>query len=202
MVRDAYDLVSHAYRDDDDEDGVQVAWLEEAFSQLHPPADVLDLGCGIGVPSTQWFASQGHRVVGIDISQMQIQRAQVLVPQADFVCADMTAWPFPVEVFDVVTAMYSMIHVPVDDHPDLLVRIASALKPGGRFLGVVGWESWTGTEDDWLGVPGATMYWSHADRATYLEWFAEAGLAVESDRFVPDTLSDGGHMLVLARRSA
>jgi len=41
------------------------------------------------------------------------------------------------------------------------------------------------------------MYWSHADRATYLALLKETGFEVLWTRFIPE--GTGGHTLVLAR---
>jgi hypothetical protein len=46
------------------------------------------------------------------------------------------------------------------------------------------------TEDGWLGG-ATTMWWSHADAATYRTWLGEVGLEVISEEFVPE--GDSGH---------
>ena len=43
------------------------------------------------------------------------------------------------------------------------------------------------------------MYWSHADRETYLAWLKDAGFDVLWTRFIPE--GDSGHTLVLAKRA-
>jgi len=43
------------------------------------------------------------------------------------------------------------------------------------------------------------MYWSHADRETYLAWLAKAGFEVVWTRFIPE--GDSGHTLLLAKRA-
>lgn len=65
-------------------------------------------------------------------------------------------------------------------------------------MDTLGSVAWTGTERDWLGVEGATMYWSHADAQTYRRWLGEVGLEVVGDEFVPE--GTGGHHLFNARR--
>src|SRR5207245_9674708 len=65
---------------------------------------------------------------------------------------------------------------------------------GGYLLATVGSGSWTGTEDDWLGAP---MYWSHADRATYVAWLEQTGFEVLWTRFIPE--GTGGHTLIFAK---
>lgn len=195
VVRDGYDRISRAYRGDDDDDGQYAGWLTELAALIPAVGKVLDLGCGNGIPVARWLADRGHLVHGVDLSPVMIERARSLVPEATFECADMTSVELPPARWDAVVAFYSLIHVPVDEQPPLLARISSWLRPGGHAMLIVGVRAWTGTEDDWL---GATMYWSHTDRETYLAWLAEAGFEVLWDRFIPE--GDGGHTLVLARR--
>jgi SAM-dependent methyltransferase len=199
IVREGYDRISHAYRSDsgDEARADYAAWLDELRQRVPLGASVLDLGCGCGVPAAQLLAGD-YDVTGVDISPVQIARAQQLVPQARFVCADMTALDFSPGSFAAVVSLYAIIHVPLAEQPGLFRAIHSWLEPGGYLLATVGADAWTGTEQDWLGVAGGTMYWSHADPTTYQRWLQEAGFAVIWSRFVPE--GDGGHTLVLARR--
>ena len=194
IVRDGYDRISREYRGDEDEDGRYAVWLGELAALVPEGGRVLDLGCGNGIPAARWLAAHGFAVYGVDFSQVMIERARTLLPEATFECADMTSLDLPPASQDAVVAFYSLIHVPVEEQPSLLAQIASWLRPGGCAMLIVGVGAWTGTEDDWL---GATMYWSHADRDTYLAWLTQAGFEIEWDRFVPE--GDGGHTLVLAR---
>ena len=109
---------------------------------------------------------------------MQVERARELVPGAHFVCADMTTAEFEPESFDAIVAFYSIINVPLAEQPALLRRFAGWLAPGGWLLAVVGRDPWTGIEENWRGVPGARMYYSHADVAKYRTWLRDAGLAI------------------------
>jgi 2-polyprenyl-3-methyl-5-hydroxy-6-metoxy-1,4-benzoquinol methylase len=52
-----------------------------------PPPAGLSAGCGCGVPVARSLADAGFRVVGIDISERQVERARRLVPQATFIQA-------------------------------------------------------------------------------------------------------------------
>jgi SAM-dependent methyltransferase len=128
---------------------------------------------------------------------VQIRRATELVARAEFVCADISTIAFEPDSFDAVVSFFALIHLPLEDQPSLLERIAAWLRPSGLFLATTGYWAWTGAEENWLGG-GVPMWWSHADVATYRKWITTAGLSIEREEFVPE--GDGGHALFWARR--
>jgi cyclopropane fatty-acyl-phospholipid synthase-like methyltransferase len=198
LVRQGYDHISYQYRDDaghgpaNDQPDYE-AWLAELMPLLHDGDPVLDLGCGCGVPATAVLAER-FKVTGVDLSPVQIERARRLVPAARFECADMASVYFSSQSFAAIVSFYAIIHVPVEEQPGIFKNIFRWLRPGGYLLATVGSGAWTGTEDDWLGAP---MYWSQADRATYITWLDETGFDVVWTRFIPE--GTGGHTLVFAR---
>jgi 2-polyprenyl-3-methyl-5-hydroxy-6-metoxy-1,4-benzoquinol methylase len=197
VVRRGYDALSYHYRQDDADDGQYGAWLGDLLARLPTSADVLDLGCGCGVPAARFLASAGHRVTGVDISEVQIERARRLVPSATFMRADAVELDLPPARFDAVLCLYTLIHIPLVHQPGLIGRIASWLRPGGWLLATTGHNAWTGTQDNWLGGRAA-MWWSHADARTYRSWHQQAGLTVTAATFVPE--GAGGHTLFWAQR--
>lgn len=197
LVRESYDRISQAYRGDDEPPDRYLSWLGELTPTLAPGAAVLDVGCGNGVPSCRWLVEQGFVVTGIDFSTTQISRALRLVPGATFLELDMTEAAFDDSSFDGILALYSTIHVPVDEQPALFERMGSWLRPGGHLLTMIGTSAGTSTEEDWLGAP---MYWSQASPEDSLSWIREGGLQIRSTREIPDWLSDETHLLVLAQR--
>jgi SAM-dependent methyltransferase len=204
-VARGYDQVSEAYRDDDYEfagSGYERI-LRLALPALEPADRVVELGCGNGIPVTRALAER-CRVTGIDISAVQLARARRLVPAASFARADMGTLDFRPASLAAVVAFWSIIHVPLEDQRGLLGRVLDWLRPGGLFVCSVGYNYWVGQEDDWLEVPGATMYWSHVDRDTYREWFTAAGFATEREDFLPDSLGPtaSGATVFFARKPA
>lgn len=202
LVRRGYDEISIAYRSDDprpDPAGTTSTaaygtWVEELGLHLEPGARVLDLGCGAGVPADRQLVDAGFDVTGVDISEVQIERARHLVPGATFVCEDMVAFAAGVDSFDAVVSFYALIHVPLEDQRPLFGRIRRWLRPGGFLLAIVGQDRWTGVED-YMGTP---MFWDHADTPTYLEWLAAENMDVLWHRRIPEAAS--AHTLVLAQR--
>ncbi len=201
LVRRGYDAISRAYRDDEGQSNPSnaedvtryTAWIGELAGLLKPKARVLDLGCGAGVPATKLLVRAGFDVVGVDISQVQIERARQLVPGPTFIEADMVTWEPELAFFDAVVSFFALIHVPIQNQKDLFPRIRRWLRPGGLLLAIVGQHEWTGLED----YLGAAMLWEHGEVATYLDWMQGAGLEPIWNRFIPE--GTGGHALVLAR---
>ncbi len=89
----------------------------------------------------------------------------------------MTEVEFPNGKFGAVVCLYALIHVPLDEQPELIRKIRGWLAPGGWFLVVTGHTAWTGVEGNWLGS-GTPMYWSHADADTYASWFEKWGFRI------------------------
>ena len=197
VVRRGYDAVSRFYREADGADGEYAPWIALVRKGVGPGGAVLDLGCGCGVPVARALAAAGCVVTGVDISEVQVQRARELVPGGTFIRADVSDVDFPPETFDAVVSFFALIHLPLAEQPALLSRIATWLRPGGLFVATVGHRAWTGTEDNWLGS-GATMWWSHADADSYRSWIERAGLTVEAEDFVPE--GDSGHALFVSRK--
>lgn len=106
--------------------GQYEAWLEELEKRLSARAGVLDIGCG--VPVARRLAAAGHVVTGVDVSEVQVERARALGPDATFLRADVTDIDFPDGSFDAVVALYALIHMPLDRQPRLL-RACSLAAP-------------------------------------------------------------------------
>lgn len=197
IVRAGYDAVSHLYRADDDAPPRYLAWLRELDRRLHGRSRILDLGCGCGVPIARRLADAGHDVVGVDISDVQIERARRLVPGARFVRADAGDLTYDEESLDAIVCLYTLIHLPRHEQPDLIRSFGRWLRPGGLLLATVGVYEVDGGEENWLGG-GAPMWWSHPDAETYRRWVRDAGLSIEIDTFEPE--GAGGHQLLLATK--
>ena len=198
IVQQGYDQLGSAYRlhYEGADPNRYSNWLTTLVELLPANGRVLELGCADGIPTARYL-SEFVDYVGIDLSPIQIEQARRNVPQAQFDIADMTTLVFPDNSFDGVVALYSIIHLPVAEQPDLLTAIHRWLKPAGYFLCVVGAGSWTGTDEDWIS-PGIRMYWSHADAATYQAWFIELGFTILDSHFVAE--AEAGHTFFLLRK--
>ena len=145
------------------------------------------------------FLSHCFQVVGVDFAEAQIQLARELVPQAEFLCQDITDLTFPDATFDAICSYYSIIHIPRQAHEGIFQQFFRLLKPSGLALLCLGADD---LEDDivedYLGV---RMYWSHYDIETNLDMIAACGFETIWSRVVADATSPGSaHLFVLLQK--
>ena len=173
-------------------------YVDQLADRLPLGARVLDLGCGNGKKLGR-LAGRGFRLTGLDVSAEQLRLARAEVAEATFLHADFAQLAVDPQSLDAVTALYSLMHVPRAEHPALLARIQSWLRPGGLFLASlshVGGPDWTG---EWLGVE---MFFSGYDAETNCRLLREAGLDLLHDEmvFMQEPGGEVGFLWVLARR--
>lgn len=154
-------------------------FVGELRERLPPGARILDLGCGDGA-KTKLLAEFAH-VVAVDVSAEQIRLARVTVPEASVVHADFLELEYPDESFDAVTAFYSFMHVPRDEHPALLARIRRWLVPGGLFLAPMSTLGGPDRVENWLGVD---MFFSGWDAQANARVVREAGFEALVDEVI------------------
>ncbi len=127
-IADRYDLITKLLSY-----GQDARWKRTliARARLQPGERVLDLACGTGDLAFA-AASQGTRVVGLDLTHRMLQLAARKSAAAGLVTGDMTHLPFGPRSFEVVTTGYGLRNVP--DLAAAIDEIARVLRPGGRLL--------------------------------------------------------------------
>jgi len=203
LVRRGYDTIAERYAEwAASFESPAMRWVEKLEQRLPERSRVLDLGCGGGGPATRTLAAR-HDLVGVDISERQLERARRLVPKARFVRADAAEVDFEPESFDAVVSLFMLGHVPRAKQRPLLERIFEWLAPGGWLLATFGTANTDDeVEPDWLGAP---MFFASYDEAWNRRAVESAGFVLEEARVVP--FEEPGHgvvsfMWVLARKPA
>ncbi|HEU4745414.1 MAG TPA: class I SAM-dependent methyltransferase [Anaerolineales bacterium] len=197
-VKEGYNAIANRYLAERSRDSADVRLLDEFVEQLPANAEVLDAGCGAGVPIGQMLSKHFH-VTGVDFSKTQIELAKRNVPKGTFLCEDMTKLDFPDNTFDGITSYYAIIHVPRQEHQSLLANFHRMLKPGGLALLCLGAEHLIDDVDE--DFFGARMYWSHYDRGTYLELLKELRFKIIWSKLVADESCESArHLFVLAQK--
>jgi tRNA (cmo5U34)-methyltransferase len=94
---------------------------------------ILDLGSGTGVTAERVLSIHpGAHLIGIDSSDEMLAHAGRRVPVASFVVARLQD-PLPSGPFDLVVSAFAIHHLDGSAKAELFDRVASVLRPGGRF---------------------------------------------------------------------
>lgn len=123
LVRKGYNKAAENYK-----------YLDQLIGLLTPEATILDIGCGAGIPIDKYLAEKGFKVIGIDISEKQIELLKQNVPQASFEVKDMSELNEGEYQVDAVVSFYAIFHIPRETQEELFRKINSFLSVGGLIL--------------------------------------------------------------------
>ncbi len=185
IIQKGYDQIAETYLD-----WTRKTRLEERekyssylLNNLPPGVHILELGCGAGKPTTQHLAAR-FRVTGVDISGKQIQLARKNVAGTRFIQSDMGKLNFPVNSFSGVCAFYVFNHLPREELPAMLGKIAIWLQPGGLFVASFGIaDEAEAFDENWHGAP---TYWSSYAPEKTRELIESAGMEIVSAELETD----------------
>jgi len=178
----------------------QVKFLSEFSSRMPSNSRVLDAGCGNGAYSR--ILSEKFEVIGVDISEKQIELAKKNAPKAQFICQDMTKLTFPDDHFNGILSFYAIIHIPREEHYQLLKDFYRVLKVNGIVL-----LTFHCTDDpesyveDFFG-PEIKMFWSGFDKASNLKMVQDVGFKIIWSKLVLESPKWGEtyHLFVMAEK--
>jgi ubiquinone/menaquinone biosynthesis C-methylase UbiE len=200
LVQAGYNAIAVKYLETRTADAADVQLLQALVQRLPPGATILDVGCGPGVPVTR-LLSQVFTVIGVDFAEKQLRLARQLVPQARFVCQDLTTLTFPDHTFDAICAYYAIIHIPRQEHWALLRSFQRMVKPSGFALLCMGAGDLAEDIDE--NYLGTRMYWSHYDGQTNLKMVQACGFEVMWSQVVADRTDPGAaHLFMLGQKTA
>jgi SAM-dependent methyltransferase len=153
--------------------------LREALDRSereHAPGNAVDLGCGQGIESVE-LLRRGWTVLAIDAEPEGVRRLRERVGDA----ARLTTAVSPMQdaelpATDLVHASFSLPFCPPEAFPELWMRIRTALRPGGRFVGEL-----FGDRDTWASDPTMTFFEVGAARALFDGMEIESFVEEEED---------------------
>lgn len=189
VVARGYDAIGPRYREWSHASPVRLDKVRELLGLMPDRGTVVDLGCGPGEPATRLLAER-HRVVGVDLSAVQLRLAQRAAPGAAFVRADMTRLALRPGSIDAVASFYALGHLPPESHAPLLRSVAGWLRPGGVLLASAPLTAGEDVEADWLGVP---MYFGGIGEQATHDAVRAAGLHLTSAEVIEED-EGGGHL--------
>jgi len=186
-VRNGYDGMAATYRRE--REASEASVVESFLAGLSADDRLLDAGCGQGTPVLNRLPDRVDSI-GVDLSASMLDLARDRTDTA-LVRGDLTRLPVAADAVDAVTALHSVIHVPMSEHPTVFREFARALRPGGRLYltAATGEGGWSGANEDWLGS-GELMAWSFPGLDRTRDQLREAGFRVTAERVLDDTVGD------------
>ena len=113
---------------------IGVTTVRDWAKQLPRGGEILDIGCGHGVPNAKALIEDGFSVYGVDASVKLIAAFRACFPNAQAECAAVEHSSLFARSFDGILACGLMFLLPPDVQATIIHKVALALKPGGRFL--------------------------------------------------------------------
>ncbi len=105
-----------------------------AKDRLPRSAEILDVGCGSGVPIAQSLVNDGFSVWGVDASPSLISAYRLNLPGMPAVCEPAQDSSFFDRNFVGVVSIGLIFLLSEEDQRRLLTSVANVLEPSGRFL--------------------------------------------------------------------
>lgn len=170
--------------------------FDETVALTKPEARILDLGCGSGSPYDKYFSDKGFRLTGVDFSDKQIALARKKNPSGTYITGDISEFKTD-QKYDVVLALFSILHVPRNEHRALFENIYSWLNDGGVFLLTISDKP----EGELIEreFTGANMLWSYFDYPTYITMLEDIGFVVEVSKNQKDYSLEPHNWVILRK---
>ena len=115
-------------------DGIGSSSVRSWIKNLPKNSNVLDLGCGSGIPITKILIEKEMNVYGIDASSTLLQEFQKNFPNIPVECEGVENSEFFNIKFDAIIAWGLIFLLSSDTQIKLLNKISKSLKTGGRLL--------------------------------------------------------------------
>lgn len=201
-TRDSYDAIAASYAEETRDLLDRLLYVRAGvvlFAELVRAiggGPVADVGCGPG-HTTALLRELGADTFGIDLSPAMIEIARREHPGARFEVGSMTDLDLADASLAGVLAWWSLIHIPDDVVPDVLLQFHRVLRPGGVLaVGFHVGEKSSGHDNEPASTPTDTH---HRPPEQVAHWLRAAGFTVEAQHLLrPDDPTPGA--ILFARR--
>lgn len=172
-IEESYDKMGERYHNYRDNEKFKVE-LEKFIELLPSSGEVLDAGCGVGQPVSQFLVKRGFNVTGVDISSRMVELAKRNVPEGAFFQKNILTLDFTNEAFDGIICVYTLWHIPRADHAFIIKNFHRMLKDNGILVINTGVRESEGMSE-FFGEP---MLWSNNSTQKTLALVKEVGFEI------------------------
>ncbi len=149
------------YREDREVRYEEEDLFQKLFENLDDSAEILDLGCGTGLPFDRYLIDNGYDLIGADIAEKHVEKARENIPKAEIVQGDFFEVDIDNESLEAIVSFYAIFHIPREEHRELFEQINDWLKHDGYILVTIAStemenskKSWNGAEIQWSSYEG------------------------------------------------
>ena len=122
LVKEGYNKAAEDYSKNRDQ-FKNINYLEKLIELLKTNSKILDLGCGSEKPIDKFLTDNGFQVIGIDISNKQIELARKNVPEAKFEIKDISELKENEYRVDAVVSFYTIFHLKRETHSNIFKKL-------------------------------------------------------------------------------
>lgn len=126
----SYDKIVDWYDSNRDKTLMEKEYLNLIVDSIPAGGSILDLGCGTGMPISDFFIQKKYKVMGIDGSEKMIALCKKRFPKEHWICVDMREMKLH-EQFDAIIAWNSFFHIPQEDQRRLFPIFETHVESNG-----------------------------------------------------------------------
>lgn len=149
------------------------AWLDRFLDLLPVNGQILDIGCGNGMPIADYFIRQGFQVSGVDSSPPMIDRCLQRFPEQRWAVADMRTLALG-NRFDGLIAWDSFFHLTREDQRQMF----TIFRQHANSLAVLMFTSGTSNGEAIGTFEGEALYHASLAPEEYRQLLQEQGFSV------------------------
>ena len=202
IVKNGYDLGKYAkyFGNKKELNLFEKRYFNQLIECIPEKSNILDLGCGTGLPYDAYLVEHGHNITGIDNVDNHIKLAKKNVKEGNYILADFTKYKFKKNSFNAIIMMYSIFHILRKEHECIIKFINEYLVNNGFMLIVMCVQEADEVEIDYNFCGNVKMAWSSYNSEKNIELIETNGFEIIQYDNESDYSSEEDFLWILAKK--
>jgi SAM-dependent methyltransferase len=116
----------------------EYTYFLDEFMHVVRKGKILDIGCGVGMPTAKYLVTRGYGIIGVDNSKKMIEAAKQNVPQAEFRNIDICKIDLDDQSYDGAASFFTFNFMKKKDFEKSFEKIKASIKEeGGLLIGAI-----------------------------------------------------------------